>query len=384
MQPNRPGSGPPPTAGAAIPGRGTAENPPNRFERLTEVADGEFLDGQFLDEEVLDGEFLDGKVLAPDARPAIRTEYFQDPSRTIIAFNKSPDLHFNASLNPYRGCEHGCIYCYARPSHEFLGFSAGLEFESKILVKTEAPRLLREKLGSRSWKPQVVAIGANTDPYQPVEAKLKITRGCLEVFAEFRNPIAIVTKGSLVTRDTDLLAQLADFDAAAVNVSITTLDRDLGRIMEPRAASPHRRLETVAELARRNIPVGVMLAPIIPGLTDHEIPTIVEAATNAGAQWVAHVVLRLPHGVGPLFETWLQRHFPDRTRKVMNRVRELRGGRTNDPRFHTRMRGEGPFAEQIHAMMALALRRAGTPNDRPVLSTDGFRRTADRQLALFG
>jgi DNA repair photolyase len=373
MQPHRPGSGPPPAAGAAIRGRGTAENPPNRFERLIEVADGEFLDSEHLATQ--SGDFV--------AAPKVHTEYFRDPSRTIIAFNKSPDLHFNASLNPYRGCEHGCIYCYARPSHEYLGFSAGLEFESKILVKTDAPRLLRDKLGSRSWKPQVVAIGANTDPYQPVEAKLKITRGCLEVFADFRNPVAIVTKGSLVTRDADVLAQLAGFGAAAVNVSITSLDRDLLRILEPRAASPHRRLETVAELARQNIPVGVMLAPIIPGLTDHEIPAIVEAATRAGAQWIAHIVLRLPHGVGPLFEAWLQRHFPDRASKVMNRVRDMRGGRTNDPRFHTRMRGEGVFAEQIHAMMAIALRRAGTPNDRPALSTDSFRRASDPQLSLF-
>ncbi len=374
MKPNRPGSGPPPAARVAIRSRGTAENPPNRFERLIEVADGEFLDSERLPDPFSDS----------DAVPQIRTEYFQDPSRTIIAFNKSPDLHFDASLNPYRGCEHGCIYCYARPSHEYLGFSAGLEFESKILVKTDAPRLLQDKLGSRSWKPQVVAIGANTDPYQPIEAKLKITRGCLEVFAEFRNPVAIVTKGSLVTRDSDVLAQLARFDAAAVNVSITTLDRDLGRIMEPRAAPPRRRLETVAELTRQKIPVGVMLAPIIPGLTDHEIPAIVEAATRAGAQWVAHVVLRLPHGVGPLFEAWLQRHFPDRASKVMNRVRELRGGRINDPRFHSRMRGEGVFAEQIHSMMALALRRAGTPNARPSLSTDAFRQASDKQLPLFG
>jgi DNA repair photolyase len=370
MQPNRPGSGPPPTAGAAIRGRGTAENPPNRFERLTEVADGEFLDSEHLADDFV-------------AAPKVHTEYFRDPSRTIIAFNKSPDLHFNASLNPYRGCEHGCIYCYARPSHEYLGFSAGLEFESKILVKTDAPRLLQEKLGSRSWKPQVVAIGANTDPYQPIEAKLKITRSCLKVFAEFRNPVAIVTKGSLVTRDADVLAQLAGFGAAAVNVSITSLDRDLLRILEPRAASPNRRLETVEQLARQNIPVGVMLAPIIPGLTDHEIPAIVEAATRAGAQWIAHIVLRLPHGVGPLFEAWLQRHFPDRAAKVMNRVRDMRGGRTNDPRFHTRMRGEGVFADQIHSMMAIALRRAGTPNDRPALSTDSFRRASDPQLSLF-
>jgi len=373
MQPQRPGSGPPPAPGKAIRGRGTAENPPNRFERLTEVADGDFLDSQ--------------RDLAGDRAgdgPRVRTEYFRDPSRTILATNSSPDVPFDASLNPYRGCEHGCIYCYARPSHEYLGFSAGLEFESKILVKTDAPRLLREKLSSRSWKPQVVALGANTDPYQPIEAKLRITRGCLEVFRDFRNPISIVTKGSLVTRDSDILTDLAQHDAAAVNVSITTLDARLARSMEPRAASPRRRLEVVERLAQQKIPVGVMLAPIVPGLTDHEIPSLVEAATTAGARWIAHVVLRLPHGVGPLFEAWLARHFPERASKVMNRVRELRGGRSNDPRFHTRMRGEGVYAEQIHAMMALALRRAGTPNDRPSLSTDAFRRGSDPQLSLFG
>jgi DNA repair photolyase len=367
--PNRPGAGPPPGSGEAIRNRGTAENPPNRFERLTEVAEVEFLESEYLEGE---------------QAPRILTKTFRDPSRTAIAFNQSPDLNFAASLNPYRGCEHGCVYCYARPSHEYLGFSAGLEFETKIVVKPDAPELIRKKLGSKSWKPQVVAIGANTDPYQPVEAKLGITRRCLEVFADFRNPIAIVTKSALVARDIDVLRQLVEYEAAAVNVSVTTLDRDLSRIMEPRATTPSRRLETVRRLADSGVPVGVMLAPIVPGLTEHEIPAIVDAVTQAGAQWVSPVVLRLPHGVADLFESWLQRHFPERAAKVMNRVRALRGGRVNDPRFHSRFRGEGVYAQQIHAMLALALRRSGTPNHRPVLSCEAFRRASDPQLSLFG
>jgi DNA repair photolyase len=353
---------------SAIRGRGTAENPPNRFERLIVVEDPDpGLESQWENEQP----------------PRLETHYYRDPSRSIIAFNDSPDLNFNASLNPYRGCEHGCSYCYARPTHEYLGFSAGLDFESRILVKTEAPALLRKLFAASRWQPQVVAVGAATDPYQPVEGRLQITRRCLQVFAEFRNPLAIVTKSALVTRDVDVLEPLVEIGGAAVNVSITTLDRKLSRIMEPRAAVPNRRLEAVAALARAKIPVGVMIAPIIPGLTDHEVPAIVEAATRAGARWVGHIVLRLPHGVADLFEAWLQRHFPDRARKVMNRVQSLRGGRRNDPRFHSRMRGEGVFADQIRDLVALSVRRSGLREERPALSASAFRRPPDPQLSLF-
>jgi DNA repair photolyase len=353
--------------------RGAAENPTNRFERIEVVDDPEFLEVQRLEIQGQDG----------DSPPALRTQFFRDPSRSIIAWNGSPDLPFEASLNPYRGCEHGCIYCYARPFHEYLGFSAGLDFESRILVKDDAPVLLRRKLASARWTPQVVVVGAATDPYQPIEGRMQITRRCLEVFADFRNPVSVITKSSLVVRDADWLESLAAHGAAAVNVSETSLDRRFSRLMEPRAAPPERRLEAVSELHRRGIPVGVMLAPVIPGLTDHEIPQIVAAAAQAGAQWLSAIVLRLPYGVAPLFESWLERHFPDRAKKVMNRIRAVRGGRANDPRFHSRMRGTGIYAEQIHALVALARRRAGIPEMRLELSAAAFRPPPGPQLSLF-
>lgn len=362
--------------GRGIRARGAVANPPNRFERISIHADPEFVEWQ-----------LQAEPDAPElAGP--RTEFFLDPSRQVLSFNSSPDLPFAASLNPYRGCEHGCSYCYARPTHEYLGFSAGLDFETKVLVKRDAPALLRRALAARSWKPQVVAIGGVTDPYQPVERQLGITRRCLEVFAEFRNPAAIVTKSGGVTRDLDLLQELARYDAAAVYVSITTLDRELHRVMEPRAAAPERRLATVEALARAGIPVGVLLAPVIPGLTDHEIPAIVAASAAAGARFVTHIMLRLPHGLRELFEDWLERHFPERKAKVLNRIRAVRGGRLNDARFHSRQRGSGPFADQVEAMLRLACRRAGLSDSCPSLSTNAFRRPPDLestpQLSLFG
>ena len=360
--------GPAGATGAGLRGRGAADNPKNRFEPL---------------EVVVDSEFLDYQRNAEDP-PRLRTRYYRDSTRSIIAFNDSPDLPFDASLNPYRGCEHGCIYCYARPTHEYLGFSAGLDFESRILVKESAPELLRQKLASAAWKPQVVAVGTATDPYQPVEGRLRLTRRCLQVFAEYCNPLTIVTKSALVCRDIDVLLPLVEVKSAAVNVSITTLDRALSRIMEPRAAVPSRRLETVEALARAGIPVGVMVAPVIPGLTEHEIPGIVEGAARAGARWVTYVPLRLPHGVANLFEDWLERHFPDRKSKIMNRILATRGGRRNDPRFHSRMRGSGFFAEQIRALMTLSVRRAGLEARQPSLAPCAFRRPADPQLSLFG
>jgi DNA repair photolyase len=346
-------------------GRGAAENPQSRFETLRYTDDGT----------------LEADPGLPP--PRVPTVLLRDPTRTLLAFNDSPDLPFDVSLNPYRGCEHGCCYCFARPTHEYLGFSAGLDFESKILVKQEAPALLRRALASPSWKPRVVTLGAATDAYQPAERKLEITRRCLEVFAEFRNPVAVVTKSALVTRDADLLADLARDGAAAVLVSVTTLDSELHRRMEPRASTPARRLEAIAALAEAGVTVGAMLAPVIPAINDHEIPRIVEAVADAGAGFASHVMLRLPHGLKELFEAWLERHFPERRARVLSLVREMRGGRLNDPRFHSRMRGSGPFADQIHAIFDLACRRAGIARGSPSLSCEAFRRPADPQLSLF-
>ncbi len=356
-----------PTERGRIVARGSEENPANRFERLAYAEDPEFVD-----DDPDDGE----------REPALQTRYYRDPSRTLIARNESPDVGFSASINPYRGCMHGCIYCYARPTHEYLGLSAGLDFETHILVKEDAPALLEKALRAPSWQPEVVAISGVTDPYQPVERRLRITRGCLAVLAKYRNPCAIVTKSGLVTRDIDLLRELAEHDAAMVNVSITSLDDDIRRLMEPRASPPHERLRAVEALAKAGIPVGVLVAPIVPGLTDSEIPALVSAAARAGARTVHSVMLRLPHGVAGLFEAWLARNFPDRAAKVMSRVRGLRGGRRNDPRFHTRLRGEGVFADQIADLFELACRRAGVNGDAPKLSTASFRRPGGEQLAL--
>ena len=318
----------------------------------------------------------------PD-EPAPQTQFFKDQSDSIINYNDSPDVGFEASVNPYRGCEHGCIYCYARPFHEYLGFSAGLDFETKIMVKENAPELLRRELASPKWKPKVIALSGVTDCYQPVERKLKLTRRCLEVLADFRNPVAIVTKNHLVTRDLDILGELARHDAAAVFISITTLDTELRRVMEPRTSPPASRLAAIEILSKAGIPAGVLVAPVIPGLTDHEMPSIIAAAVKAGAQFAGYVLLRLPHAVAPLFEQWLTSHFPEKKEKVLNRIRAVRGGELYDARFGKRMVGEGIFAEQIKALFEVACRKAGLENHRPKLSISAFRRPTDTQLQLF-
>jgi len=347
-------------------GRGTPENPPNRFEKLAYLP------------------ILDSSAYEEGEDGAVQTQYLKDSSRSLITFNDSPDVGFDASINPYRGCEHGCIYCYARPFHEYLGFSAGLDFETKILVKEDAPELLRAELSSKKWKPRVLAISGVTDAYQPIERKLQLTRRCLEVLAECRNPVIIITKNHLVTRDVDLLKELADISAAAVCVSVTTLDPELARVMEPRTSTPANRLEAIRVLAEAGVPVRVLVAPTIPGLTDHEMPSIIQAAAKAGARNAGYVVVRLPHGVGPLFETWLEEHFPDRKKKVLNRIRDMRGGKLNDPNFGSRMRGEGVFAAQISSMFKLACRKAGIEGGGMELSIDEFRRPSGPQLSLFG
>src|SRR6266487_6436555 len=320
-----------------IRGRGASWSPANRFEKLhVDLKDVDVVHRNLDDEE----------------RPRRVTQFFRDGTKTIITRNNSPDVGFETSLNPYRGCEHGCIYCYARPTHEYLGFSAGLDFESKIMVKTNAPDLLRTEMESPSWRPQTLVMSGVTDPYQPIERQLRITRGCLAVLAKFRNPVAIITKNRLVTRDIDLLRDLAASNAAAVNISVTSLDPNLQRVLEPRTSSPEGRLDAIRQLRNAGIPAGVMVAPVIPGLTDHEVPRILEACAKAGAQFAAYTIVRLPWAVAPLFEHWLEEHFPDRKEKVLGRIRHLRRDRLNNSQWHRRMTGEGIFAEQIASMFA--------------------------------
>src|SRR5881409_839420 len=356
-----------PQSYAPIRGRGASWSPANRFEKLHV---------DLTDMDVVDADIF------PEGQPRRATQYFQDGTKSVITRNNSPDVGFETSLNPYRGCEHGCIYCYARPTHEYLGFSAGLDFESKIMVKTNAPELLRMELESPRWEPQTLVMSGVTDPYQPVEKKLRITRGCLEVLAKFRNPVAIITKNHLVTRDIDVLRDLAAHNAVAVNVSVTSLDSNLQRVLEPRTSSPGGRLDAIRQLRSAGIPTGVMVAPIIPGLTDHEVPGILEACAKAGAQFAAYTIVRLPWAVAPLFEHWLEEHFPDRKEKVIGRIRDLRGKRLNNSQWHTRMTGEGIFAEQIASMFAVSCRRSRM-TARPKLSSASFQRPTT-QPDLFG
>jgi DNA repair photolyase len=343
--------------------RGALSNPPNRFEPLQIEPDPDW--------------YEEGEELP-------RTRFYRDHSSSILTTNDSPDVGFDVSVNPYRGCEHGCIYCYARPTHEYLGFSAGLDFETRILVKENAPDLLRRELESPRWRPQVISLSGVTDCYQPVERRLGLTRRCLEVLARCRNPATVITKNQLVTRDLDLLRDLARHHAIAVFLSMPTHDPALRRILEPRTAPPSARLAAVSALADAGVPVGVLVAPVIPGLTDPEIPAILAAAAAAGAQFAASQMLRLPGAVAPLFEDWLGRHFPGRKEKVLNRIRQMRGGQLNDNRFGVRMRGEGIQAEQVHRLFEVSCRRLGLEQGFPELSTSSFRRPCGEQLELFG
>lgn len=344
-----------------IHGRGAASNPTNRFVTVSSE--------RFEDYD-------------PSEDPAPRTQFIADASASIITYNDSPDIPFTASINVYRGCEHGCAYCYARPYHEYLGYSPGLDFETKIVVKYNAPELLREELASPKWKPQTLAMSGVTDCYQPAERKLQLTRRVLEVLLEFRNPVGIVTKNHLVTRDVDLLAQLARLECVMVLLSITTLDPELTAKLEPRAALPKMRLAAIRTLADAGVPVGVMLAPMIPGLNDHEMPKILEAAAAAGAQSAGLVPLRLPFAVKDIFADWLTRHFPDRKENVLNRIRSLRGGKLNQADFGARMRGEGVWAEQLRKMFDVATRKHGLNRRDYRLSTAHFRRPGGTQLRL--
>jgi DNA repair photolyase len=344
-------------------GRGTDAAPPNRYDRIhVELEPDE------------------------DHPPAekVATVFYRDASRTILAENHSPDVPFRWSLNPYRGCEHGCSYCYARPSHEQLGFNAGIDFETRITVKEDAPALLRETLLAPRWQPEIVSLSGNTDCYQPVERTLGITRRCLEVFAEFRHPVGVITKSALVARDADLLGELARHGAAHVFCSITSLDPDLAARMEPRAARPHRRLDAIATLAAAGVPVAVMIGPVIPGLNDEEIPRILATARAAGAGSAAWVLLRLAPPLDVIFAGWLDEHFPDRKSRVMNRIRDTRDGGITDSRWGVRKRGQGPYAQQIGALFQAAARRHGLDRSLPPLRADAFRRPprAGDQLAL--
>ena len=340
-------------------GRGAGINPMNRFETKHHEVDWGLVED--------DAEFLESAGRVP-------TEWIADHSRTIIAENDSPDIGFDASINPYRGCEHGCIYCYARPTHEYLGYSAGLDFETKILVKYDAPELVRSALRSPRWRPRVLAMSGVTDPYQPIERKLELTRRCLEVLAEYRQAVSIITKNRLVVRDVDLLSRLAAVGAAGVFLSITSLDDELIGKLEPRTSRPLGRLAAVRALSEAGVPVGVMVAPVIPGLNDAEIPAILNAAARAGARFAGYTFVRLPLGVAELFTDWLETHYPGRKAKVLDRIRSARGGRLNDSRFGARMRGEGAAAEAIARLFRSAARRAGLNQTPWPVSPAAFRR----------
>jgi len=338
-------------------GRGAGIDPPQRFSGR-EL----HLDGHELDHEAATGE---GSAAA--------TRVFRDTSRSVISRNDSPDIPFAVSLNPYRGCEHGCPYCYARPTHEYLGLSAGLDFERLLFAKPDAPALLAAELAEPGWTPQHLALSGVTDPYQPIERRLRITRGCLEVLAAHRQPVGVITKNALVRRDVDLLAELAWHGAARVAVSITTLDEDLRRRLEPRTSTATDRLGAMRALADAGVPVGVNLAPVIPGLNDHEVPAILAAAADHGAQGAAWTLLRLPGAVAAVFVDWLHAELPLRAERVLARVRETRGGVLSDARFGHRMRGQGTYAEQLQRLFEVHRRRAGLERAWPPLATEHFR-----------
>ncbi len=354
------------TAAIKSPGRGATSNEAGRFERFTT-------------ELTEDGWDL------PDELPPLRTEVREEMARNLITYNKSPDLPFDRSINPYRGCEHGCVYCFARPTHAYLGLSPGLDFETRLVARPNAAELLRRELSARSYKVATIALGTNTDPYQPIEKNRKITRSCLKVLRDFQHPVGIVTKGALIERDLDILAPMARNGLVRVGISLTTLDRDLSRRMEPRAPSPQRRLGMIRNLTEAGVPVRVMTSPVIPGLTDHELENLLEAGKQAGADAASWIMLRLPREVSALWREWLIEHQPGRAEKVMARLREMHGGREYDPRWGHRMRGEGTYAEMIAQRFKAAVKRLGLSTDMPPLNCAAFAPPPQPgdQLALF-
>jgi DNA repair photolyase len=345
-------------------GRAAAYNPPTRFDPL------------YLEE--------DPEALEEAERRRVPTEFFADQTRQVLSKNDSPDIPFTFSINPYRGCEHGCIYCYARPSHEYLGFSAGLDFETKIVVKRDIALRLAEAFEKPSWKPQPVMVSGNTDCYQPAERRLRLTRACLEVFLAYRNPVSLITKNALVLRDLDLLEALAAHNLVHVTLTVTSLKPDLIQAMEPRTSRPEARLRAIETLAARGIPVSVMVGPVVPGLTDEEMPEILQAAAERGATHAYYVMLRLPGVVRELFLRWVEDTFPDRKAKIVNRLRDLRGESLTDPRFGVRMRGEGEWADVVSRLFRITCRRLNLNGPRQELATGAFRRhPSNGQLRLF-
>ncbi len=347
-------------------GRGAGVNPAGRFEPLSRHV------------------FDDGWQSLDDL-PAFKTEVQQENARTIISRNDSPDLNFSQSINPYRGCEHGCVYCFARPTHSYMGLSAGLDFETKLFAKPNAAKLLQKELAKTGYKPKSLAIGTNTDPYQPIEKQWRITRDILEVLDGANHPVGIVTKSSLVTRDIDILARMAERGLASVTISVTSLDRKLCRTMEPRASTPALRLDAIRQLSEAGIPTSVMVAPVIPALNDHEIEKILDAAHANGARHAGLILLRLPLEVSGIFKDWLLRHYPDRYRHVLSLLRSMRGGKDYDAEFGSRMRGKGPYAWQLGRRFEMATRRLGIDCEAAPLRTDLFERPAlaGTQLSLF-
>ncbi|MCB1043687.1 MAG: PA0069 family radical SAM protein [Acidobacteria bacterium] len=347
-------------------GRGAIYNPHNRFQQVhSEVFD----DGWYRDEDA----------------PTLQTTVTEDRAKSIVAHNQSPDVPFESSINPYKGCEHGCVYCYARPSHAYWGLSPGQDFETKLFAKRKGPELLRAYFNRASYKPQVIALGANTDPYQPIERQERITRELLGVMLTYQHPVMITTKSANVVRDLDLLVELAKLNLVSVGISVTTLDGQTARSMEPRASAPFRRLDAIQRLAQVGVPVGVMVAPIIPGLTDWELERIVTQAAQRGAQFAAPIMIRLPLEVKPLFEAWLEHWVPDRKKHVLSLISQVRSGPLNTSEFHERMKGTGSYADLIHQRMNLICQKLGLNKKRMELSCDHFRRPDQNtsQLELF-
>lgn len=349
-----------------IKGRGAKNNPSNRFEEIHRELKADF----YLSD------------VNPEDYSKVKTVFIKDNAKSILTKNDSPDIGFEYSLNPYRGCEHGCIYCYARPTHEYLGFSLGVDFETKILVKEHAPELLRKELSSAKWEPTLIMMSGATDLYQPIERKLELSRRCLEVLAEFQNPVFIVTKNALITRDLDILTNLAKVNCIGVYLSITTLDDDLCGKLEPRTSRPGLRLKTIETLAKAGIPVGVNVAPILPGLTDHEVPEILKAARNAGAISASYVLLRLPYGIKELLATWLETHYPEKKNKVLSLVREVRGGNLNETQFGLRFKGQGEYAKQISALFKVHFKRLGFTENAFKLETEHFQKPKGPQVEM--
>ncbi|MGC6500310.1 MAG: PA0069 family radical SAM protein [Henriciella sp.] len=348
-------------------GRGATANATGRYEPVTRHA------------------VDDGWGTSETSPAPLRTTLTRDTARTIITYNRSPDVQFDRSINPYRGCEHGCVYCFARPTHAYHGLSAGLDFESRLFFKPNGPEVLRQALSRPAYRPRPIALGVNTDAYQPVERQLELTRALLEVLVEYRHPVSLLTKSALILRDLDLIAPMAEQGLCQVGVSITTLERPLARRMEPRAAAPHRRLETVQALSEAGVPVMVMMAPIVPALNEAEIEGLLQASADHGARWAGYVLLRLPHELKDVMHEWLLQHYPDRAARVISLLREMRGGKDYDSDWFRRGRGEGPRARLIAVRFARALRRFGLDGPRPPLRTDLFcppRRQDARQYDL--